>query len=304
MHPTSTALSPHLEHTSLVQYRLSELIRREHLLLRHQRQVLIRRGDGIVVQALDVPVMSAQGDVVEAGDSEAGLRVRGGDEAALCGFFVSNISLQLNTIYFCEFMKRKRDNLTLPSHQNPLPAQLLAQPLPAHKATHDLLVAQRFERLEFAPVGAVDARVGGKALRLERVAVKVDDLALEEGRDARDLGGASGASFARHVEGLHGAGEGHGGVVDAGDGHFDGPVVAEVGGAGDDVVGAAARGGGGAAAGDDFGGDAIGGGAPCGAVGDGVDGQSGTAGSVLRAGEDTADLEPRALWWGSNGGGV
>ena len=68
----------------MVQYRLSELIRREYLLLWHQREVLIWRGDGIVVQALDVSIVPAQGHVVEPGDGEAGLGVRGGDEASLC----------------------------------------------------------------------------------------------------------------------------------------------------------------------------------------------------------------------------
>lgn len=50
--------------------------------VRFQRQLLIRRAARIVVEALDMTVFTAEGDVVEPGDGEALSRVGGSDEAS------------------------------------------------------------------------------------------------------------------------------------------------------------------------------------------------------------------------------
>ena len=60
---------------------LPKLISRKTPPLSFQVQLLIRTGIAIVVQTLDTTVRAAKGDVVEAGDGETGLRVRGVDEA-------------------------------------------------------------------------------------------------------------------------------------------------------------------------------------------------------------------------------
>lgn len=218
------------------QIRLSELIRRKHPLLRHQAQVLIRRAEGVIVQALDMPIASPQRDVVEARDGEAGLGVGGGDEAAFCTRQGSAIRLMAKYDSRCMGVfrgDRTPGNLTFPPHQHPPPPQLLPQPPRAHQPPHAFPIAQALERLQFPPVSGVDTRIGRETLRLQRVPIEIDDLALEEGGNTAFLRGRVEGRFLRHVERFHRAGEGHVVVVDAVDGNFDGPAVGGGGGQGE-----------------------------------------------------------------------